>query len=192
MSLFLNKNSHSGRNSCICKVLQRRLTRASSRDKAISGNQPIQETHVVCNIVAGVVMLVLACVFMVGWVRSSSIHEEAWVPTGRFRGVGLISLDRHLGFAMSDDSEGRTFVVTRPCWTAFDFAPIDSLVVVESGTVWQWRIGGFAAVLREQSRLVVRIFIAPYWSIVIPLTLLSAWLLLSNPRSKPNTDTENS
>lgn len=48
---------------------------------------------------------------------------------------------------------------------------------------WEWM--GFAK--GECSTMFVRLWTVPYWSIVIPLTLLSAYLLLIKPPiPKPN------
>ena len=47
------------------------------------------------------------------------------------------------------------------------------------GIKWRFRYFGFGIGDEVDQTGVLR---APYWSIVIPLTLLSAWLLLSKPR----------
>ena len=140
MSLFLNKSSHDGRNISICRVLQRRFALATPGDDAISGNQPIQETRVVCNIVAGVVTLVVACVLAVGWVVSY-VCEDQW---------DAFDMTRH-----------------------YSIRPIRGMIyfdVIDNGQIPFWAV-------------------IPYWSIVVPLAALSAWLLLSKPRAKSTAKT---
>jgi len=55
-------------------------------------------------------------------------------------------------------------------------------------TKWRWQCGGFIAGSVEydfpSTRPLQRIsvYFVPYWSLVLPLTLLSAWLILAKPR----------
>lgn len=187
MSLFLNKNSHSGRNSCICKVLQRRLTRASSRDKAISGNQPIQETHVVCNIVAGVVTLLMACVFAAGWMRSKSITDNFGAPIhGRFE-VGISSINNSIDFALFIRGSADKTIWAMPDHDVVENDPNDVDFDCYDEFIWFINTNGFRLGYFLPPQCCHIVCLIPYWSIVIPLTLLSVWLLLSRPREKPAT-----
>ncbi len=59
------------------------------------------------------------------------------------------------------------------------------------GCQWVWRVGhmGVATCSDTTSDSIAVVF--PYWSIVFPLTLLSAYLLLTKPRTaKPKTNVE--
>ena len=47
---------------------------------------------------------------------------------------------------------------------------------------WKWRIMGFGDGEFSIFGVKIRVILFPYWSIVLPPTLLSAWLLLSKPR----------
>ena len=51
---------------------------------------------------------------------------------------------------------------------------------------WKWDCAGFhfgsGTITRGTRKLKCEQYIVPYWSIVVPLTLLSAYLLLTKPR----------
>ena len=117
----------------------------------------------------GIVSLLMALVFMGGWVRSgnwadvfysrsgyalmSAKHHLTWL---RVRGVGSQSRRPFLKWESDDFSE-------EP-W-AYNNKFSDRQIVTKffPGNLTMWAV--------------------PYWSIVVPLTLLAAWLLLSKPRN---------
>ncbi len=124
----------------------------------------------------GVLTLVVASVFAVGWVRTfyytdsflwndqeirfntASDHGRLWVSRGPMRSSDKPAFRLRLGQKRTSRIEDPTAMIT----------------------TWRWDWGGFHAL--RQFDFVLILF--PYWSIVIPLTLLSAWLLLSRPRVK--------
>ena len=138
----------------------------------------------------GVLTLVLACLFMAGWVRSlsqadtialsgdnvtqnqliSSAGTVCWDHIS-LKGVnGFPSNNADVIFAILVSERPKRRVFWQRSWCGFEtgqyispqFGPV-------RGLIWRnWQI--------------------PYWSIVIPLTLLSAYQLLSRPR-KPTTVT---
>ena len=121
----------------------------------------------------GVVTLVMACVFAATWIRSFNVADCAqW------------------DFAVFCSGEGNLYVTVPiplkiewawPEWTVEKDADIESAL---NEVKWRWRsIGfGYAEVgFFDTNGLVI---LAPYWSLVIPLSLLSAWLLLSKPRNR--------
>ena len=62
-------------------------------------------------------------------------------------------------------------------------------------TIWHWQAFGFhfgeAVGIKDQLRM--SLWAIPYWSIVVPLTLLSAFLLLTKPQTtKPGSEHSNS
>lgn len=62
----------------------------------------------------------------------------------------------------------------------------DSAYDDEPGLRWRWRcygfgLGEFDQVSSEQ-QLFIKLLYIPFWSFVLPLTLISGYLLLSNPR----------
>lgn len=118
----------------------------------------------------GVVTLVLACVFAAGWVRSyaggDSYLFEEYSPLGIFSCDGEITW---LGLSANDPNSPPTPLRLDP----------------------EFEVEGAPTVFIKPSpmRFVVRT--VPYWSIALPLTLLSSYLLLRRPRpAKPNTVSE--
>ena len=145
----------------------------------------------------GVVTLLMALVLMIGWVRSHTIQDELLIRIGNrfeysFRSspYGLQwSGRRSNGFQPpTDGSEGIKYEIWR--FIALDQYP--NLFWFERE--WQWDFFGFH--FGEGTNPVLpryreHYWMVPYWSITIPLTLLSCWLLLSKPpklRSKKITE----
>ena len=130
---------------------------------------------------AGCVTLVMALVFMGGWVRSVSLTDNIVVPCERNRIHVLLSLDSTLGWWIyrADKPHGK------PAWPDWR-----SEVTVDAGRLnngnvqWNWRCCGFGrgatAIAADGS--MAQLWTIPYWSVTTPLTLLSAFLLLSKPR----------
>lgn len=135
----------------------------------------------------GVVTLVMACVFACGWVRSVYISEV----------VSSLISDQTQVFMNSTDGMfwcGR-FIVHDPGyfssqptlrWVQYD----DNKFNREDWELsWYWCFsdGGMVAhssgtTPQNQQYDYFLVAMMPYWSIVIPMTLLSAYLLLSKPR----------
>jgi hypothetical protein len=147
----------------------------------------------------GVVTMTMACLFMAGWLRSRHARDEFNV--GRNHGLRITGISGRSHFSIgiikkngftdplwlsaSHNETDSTLDVTKPidgarCPTVFHIhmgLPRNGITLGESRfnfyhetseTCW------FAG------------FWLPYWSIVIPLTAISAWLLLSKPRpAKP-------
>jgi len=132
----------------------------------------------------GVLTLVMACVFAAGWVRSLSVLNFL------HRSAGLVS---YMEFESSNGnlvwwstSKHEFANPPRLTWSIGDlqyrFQFIEDRHVRWSLKIWGFRIG-------EAYRR--KVWVIPYWSIVIPLTLISAYLLLSKPRvAKPKAITK--
>lgn len=135
----------------------------------------------------GVATLALACIFMGLWMRSFS------------RGDFLSSSNCQVV-----SFRGRVFLHRKAEFINLDFMYVseddrhtsDAYNDPHFAHLWQWRWFGFAfgesvvdvvATDGTQSKERQLQYFVPYWSIVIPLTLVSGWLLLS--KSKP-ADTE--
>ena len=110
---------------------------------------------------AGVVTLVMASVFAMAWVRSWTTRD--WV---------ILYVDDH--FVELSTSIDRMSIQT--WFDAHDPPPTNPIDFGSSGR----RVGAGLPVLEplELGRVPPPIDI-PYWSIVLPLTRLSGWLLLS-------------
>jgi hypothetical protein len=133
----------------------------------------------------GVVTLVMACVFTAAWVRSQTLRDRislgkhsvqsysggvAWMQYTRFIQATL-SIDTDLVEHYRND-EAKIDKQLR--WWRCGFENYEQeyhIATMGTGVVLVWRV--------------------LYWPIVIPLTLLSAFLLLSKPRkSAPKKTTE--
>lgn len=118
----------------------------------------------------GVVTLITACAAMAIWVRSLGRGDFVHADNGQlvsFRGRVFIEMHSapfqyRLFYSSEDD---------RPTSDAYSDPHFDEL--------WQWRCWGFAYGFHEK---VVDLMI-PYWSLVVPLTMFSCWLLFSKTRS---------
>ena len=139
----------------------------------------------------GVVTLVLAWVFMAGWARSWNLDDViqltseedmgTWIILGSYKGVLSLQIE--------------TMVPPRQIkWGIPMWLTVDHHDVTPPGDpmIWRFRCCGFASgyELRTAGALNERVdlWIAPYWSVAIPLTILSAYLLLSKPRQPRQSD----
>ena len=143
---------------------------------------------------AGLVTLVMACAFAAGWVRSAFKSDTFCVPCGFNYYIQVTSSRRHLILATmtAADREGKSPRLV-PFWMPQSYDPDSWIVfqnVLENGA--ETSVFGsnevFSVVRHEFGFnnwvVLYRMIGFPYWSIVIPLTLLSAWLLLGKPRDK--------
>jgi len=131
----------------------------------------------------GVVTLVMACVFVGGWVRSEFIIDLLGITFPH---------DRHYVFSCRSciwwkhDNHKASL---RPLgWQASswrEFTPGDEFLTSRYLDTEEAFSNDYVSNLRDRVRCI------PYSAIVIPLTLLSAFLLLSKPRvAKPKTIAE--
>jgi len=147
----------------------------------------------------GLRVLVLALVFMVGWIRSLAFYDEIRFHTAPDTTDGLISTDSSIGWERRTGFESHAgqsssfmeFSVGHP------FVDISSSSDPrQSRWDWKWYWCGFgdgSAVygsgLAETGFEHHTFWVVPYWSLVFPLTLLSACLLLLKPRPLKQTTT---
>ena len=134
----------------------------------------------------GVLTLVMACVLMAGWVKSILAIDIAVIPFQANSAVTVFSEDQLFGVQYQFEPLGlhRT---TRLSWVSHATAHhISKNLFPDARLTWHYRIRGFGCAeyleIRENgSRLIF--WLIPYWSIVLPLTLFSAFLLLSKPKT---------
>jgi hypothetical protein len=154
----------------------------------------------------GVLTLLMVCVLSVGWIRSFANYDFFSIQTRPVENViismrGFIAwnrdvVDPHKWFRGND-------LFTCDCAPFNTWPPGDTIDQMQLTHEFKFgdfhfgsgrRFGGggrlnmtdgvleyFPRELRETEADTVGVS-APYWSIVIPLTLVSAWLLLSKPR----------
>lgn len=139
--------------------------------------------------------LLLACVCFGSWMRSYVKYDVVVLPIGKGE-FWLESMWGQLDFGRVTAHRGKRLVaswastdVSRSNWgyldkngnpEAIDF--VSEVDVVE----WRWAWGGFRFGAGNSPDYRTEDYQFPYWSLEIPLTLLSAYLLLSQPRPKPN------
>lgn len=118
--------------------------------------------------------VVMACVFAAGWIRSMHVwdifgDDESVMPIFFHSSDNTLFLSRH-----PLDWE---FALRLPAWTTNPFCEVSELI--ETGSEeWHFRVLGVGYATKPD----VQFLMLPYWLIVCPLTLLSAYLLLSKPR----------
>ena len=137
----------------------------------------------------GCVTLAVACLFLAGWVRSSIIADVADFGVMGRNSIDVLSVNHMIGvvFIRNDLSCNPSWI---PRWTN-NLAYI-TLLLDDSGYTWRHRILGNYAAGYPTVRMLMGpryVFVVHYATIVFPLTLLSAWLLLSKPRTRADVST---
>ncbi len=118
----------------------------------------------------GVVSLVMACVFTVGWMRSRvALDSVAFAVGGRqyqicsWRGrIHWMGAAPHKQMGALNQWHSEAVTPSVPDDSDSIRAVFMSAEIMEHFQAWQWR----------------------YWSLTIPLTLLSAYLILWKPRKR--------
>ena len=141
----------------------------------------------------GIVTLVMACVFAVGWVRSHFTDDTIIFSVGK---TWLFNFESNqCGLGARAAAYGTDISTFKMMWTSHPINPSESTDPMVNVSVpvrldgGQFHFGCKGMDLFQ--RRYFAICFVPYWSVVIPLTLLSAYLLLSKPRkSTPTKITE--
>ena len=134
----------------------------------------------------GVVTLAMACAFMGAWLRSLIMRDEITVH-GNPRHTG-VSMDGFVTWSRFAPDATKTEVT----WTAKQITPTLRNECRRRGTYdWKWECGGFLfGTITTQTLWWSRgmtftttehYWQVPYWSLSIPLTLISACLILWKP-----------
>ena len=144
----------------------------------------------------GVVMLVMACVLMVGWIRSHIANDRlliwlGWSDMHLGSRNGSIELDYITSVSGEWMGSGR---IVR--WNSSRLTPnrVQHNPLESFDEKWQMTYGGFDFASARYKGASGKMFrwrrtVVPYWSIVTPLTLFSSYLLLSKSRmAKPSTE----
>lgn len=137
---------------------------------------------------AGCVTLVMACVVMVAWVRSRIIIDTLKPTTRCFISSerGSIVCDCIDSHPQSSPVPGvwRSKSISEGYETVFDHAR-------HANPKWRWDFrwgyhGFFAGAGTSSPPFSIRhrILACPHWAVVLPLTLLSAYLIIRNPRKR--------
>jgi hypothetical protein len=125
----------------------------------------------------GLITLVMACLFAAGWVRSGMFVDIITVPSGphtmdsAYSVLGGLFWVRFREIPMAKLPPTKTVTARlQGTKSVFDKPNVE----------WKWRLIGFGSggCYKEG----VTFWTIPYWSVAFPLTLLSAWLLLSKSK----------
>ena len=130
----------------------------------------------------GVMTLVMACVFLGGWVRSRSTVDlmtlyyaksNCIFVSGGERFLFVLG-DKQVQSETNDRDEGVDYRIAR--WPDATKKLTTHWHSLNASTVKVY----LSRINRDT--IISSYMMVPYWSIIIPLTLMSAWLLLSKPR----------
>ena len=127
----------------------------------------------------GVLTLGMACVFAAGWVRNYTVQDMLLIRSDQEHFHLLVSGHDGLIWMKIVDvvgfSTGRPFYDTDVADHSDPFEAINA--------EWKWKWLGFQFGQGEEIfQTPIGFSMIPYWAIVIPLTALSAFLLLSKPK----------
>lgn len=143
----------------------------------------------------GVVTLLTACLCAAGWARSRLIQDTLTIETGPETTVKFVSASQALIFARTrvSNSTGPNRV---RWWKSHRKIAGEWEMLIHDAMI-QRDVNPFSVEHPEfqirSTKYSVMIYQVPYWPIVIPLTLLSTWLLLSNLRVRePQDDSKGS
>lgn len=144
-------------------------------------------------------LLMMACALMVMWLRSRSLSEDAFLPFGQQATLQLISRNSTLTvrkfvsrFRAATAKAGPDRILLLGVYpptqrsTGHVAFSADETNRLQLGTpyAWTFKICGIGLATFQDNDLPVRvaIYTIPYWSMVLPLTFLSAWLILWKPK----------
>jgi len=131
----------------------------------------------------GVLTLLMACVFAAGWVRSPRIEDMVNCYSGTPTTGVLYSVHGSL-FVGWYTNESAYHKLSLPGWYTVN-PQLEGRVFFLSGDLdweWKWCGFGFGHWSPVEGGPDEFLFMIPYWSIVVPLILVSALLLLIKPR----------
>ena len=146
----------------------------------------------------GALTLAMACLLSADWFRSYSMNDTISIPISHTKYFQVASSNQHLifgsVFVTPIDGDGKERL---PLWMANEaqstpdkdqqwrFVELDGGYSIRfQPSIGMGRWGELRRTLSNQFEIVYRYVGTVYWWFVLPLTLLSAWLLLSKPRIK--------
>jgi len=128
----------------------------------------------------GCVTLLVACLLTGGWVRSLTRHDGINYRTGQQSDQRLISFQSAVHWCWL---EGSADLHLFPTIDWYSFPHATNLMVNHPQRTWRWSYAGFGMHdFTYAGNATFTVLVIPYWSIVLPLIVLSAWLLFSKSR----------
>ena len=135
----------------------------------------------------GSLTLLLACMFMIGWSRSLCLYNKVEFPIGTQVTSFVVSTKQFVGCGMTFDEHSTSEWNFHEC-NAQVTLPLNTTVEDEGrNPLWysrnlewvsEWHGFGTGVCFDEFPDYWRMEWMIPYWSIVIPLMLISLWLLL--------------
>ena len=126
----------------------------------------------------GVVTLVTACVFMGGWVRSYTTTDILRVCTGKKRVDEFNSDFSRLAWVRWENYQ------SIPAFYSSEEAnELDLFHCYGIPCQSHWCEFKYGSEKYEHGSFTRVMWMIPYWSVIVPLTLISFWLLLSKPNA---------
>ena len=140
----------------------------------------------------GIITLMMASALTLIWLRSDVIRDKIdlcpsfYWPQLPWYGE-IVSLQGSLGWHRYEMEPGNGGIVANFPVTLSSFKVKHYFVCspkIEDTLVWQWKWGGFGygAGKTHLKGMSARVWIIPCWSVIIPLTVIATFLLLSRPR----------
>ncbi|MDB5343302.1 MAG: hypothetical protein JWP89_1679 [Schlesneria sp.] len=134
---------------------------------------------------AGCGALLLALIVAVAWARSYIYCDELTLPHGQVTYFAS-SLQARVGCGWQTPSHSSQLAE----WHSFNMTRMNVLDTRETCDLQVcWRWAGFrfeSGTLKHQaSRIEIEMWMVPYWSLVLPLTLISGYLILRQPSPSP-------
>ena len=131
---------------------------------------------------AGIVTLLMALALMGMCARSFCLDDDIEVPQHLiFSNRGRVLWARSQYWSRATQFKWRAAPVSKRFDWLFD---CDQPEVEKE---WNFNAAGLAVGNMKQGAIAVSIWTIPYWSLVTPLTLLSAYLIHWKPRKQPTT-----
>ena len=146
----------------------------------------------------GVLTLFMACIFFAGWIRSRVVADVILFQHPRDR-WSVASVNNNTSFHYYQWSAlslaGEESGPSDPGWRYHHSTDLSRATkkwsnVIRSEQDRVWSFAGMTYAVRTAEEMggiyqyIITIVIVPYWLFVVPLTLLSAWLLLGKPRAE--------
>jgi hypothetical protein len=147
----------------------------------------------------GGVTLAMACVMMGLWARSHVVKDNYSFGSGNGDDREFqFFASSNTGFVWARESvpDGSRFQYS-PGWDSRRYRDNESANFIDrlqpSLIEWRWRRFGFECGQYQHFDIEkitpkVSYWIVPYWSVILPLTLLSAYLILRTPRKRASDD----
>ncbi|HEY4258524.1 MAG TPA: hypothetical protein VGM98_00130, partial [Schlesneria sp.] len=128
----------------------------------------------------------LACVLAGQWIRSLSIEDQIYFSIGKTTPVLLFSTQGYIVWGMFLNLDRKDLDGQPPHWRSLPLDPElgsrEPLFFQNPEFTWRWWI---CAVVEDVAAIRrFRFLIISYLSLIIPLTLLSAFLILWTPRQR--------